>query len=442
MPIYPLEPFPLNPTRLGGSRLAPALVLTVEDGPPQHRGRTFRFTEHATLVVGSDPGKCNFALPGDPYFSRTHFMIEVNPPCCRLVNLGSKNGTWVNKEKVEQAADLHDGDVISGGTMKMRVHLEGAGWGPGPDETPPLAEGVNAAPAATPHLARPAGMKLYRPDPACITDYRIEAEVGSGGMGVVYRATPRDGGGFVALKTIRPSVALSPTDEGRFLREIEILWKLSHPHIVRFLASGVAAGQLWFVMEYVAGRNASHVVKTEGPLAVDRAIRWVLPLLDALTYAHDLNFVHRDVKPSNLLVGDGEGGAEVVKLADFGLARAYQASPLSGLTMTGATGGTFEFMPPEQVNDFRGAQPTADQYSTAATLYYLLTGNYVCDFGRCGTPQQKIRILLNDPPTPLEQARPGLPAGLSAAVMRGLAHRPKDRFADMQAFRKALQPFA
>src|SRR5262249_21223275 len=117
----------------------------------------------------------------------------------------------------------------------------------------------------------------------------------------------------------------------------------------------------------------------EGPLALPRAVAWVCQVLDALDYAHGRGFVHRDIKPANLLIARQEGG-ELVKVADFGLARTYEASRLSGLTRVGDTAGTPGFMPPEQITAYRQTGPAADQYAAAATLYTLLTDKYIHDF--------------------------------------------------------------
>src|SRR5207245_4495262 len=119
-------------------------------------------------------------------------------------------------------------------------------------------------------------------------------------------------------------------------------------------------------MDYVEGTDAFELVKTQGPMAPERAVRLMGQLLQALEYAHGRGFVHRDIKPANLLI-TVEEGFEVLKLADFGLARVYQASQLSGLTMTGEIGGTAAFMPPEQLTNYREAKPPADQYAAAAT---------------------------------------------------------------------------
>jgi serine/threonine protein kinase len=188
-------------------------------------------------------------------------------------------------------------------------------------------------------------------------------------------------------------------------------------------------------MDYVDGTDTGQLLKQHGPLPVGRTVRLVCQMLAALAYAHGLGFVHRDIKPSNLLVAQ-EGGGEVAKLADFGLARAYQASPLSGLTLTGAVAGTPEFMAPEQVENFKRVRPAADQYAAAAMLYTLLTGRLVYE-PRVSAREAFRRILLEEPR--LEGAdRPEVPDALQRAVRRALAGRPEDRFANAGALRREL----
>lgn len=271
-----------------------------------------------------------------------------------------------------------------------------------------------------------------------IPGYRIEAEVGHGGMGIVYRAVCQADGSEVALKTIKPARAWQGEVVQRFLREAQILRQLRHPHIVAFRDLGQAGDLLYFAMAYVAGSAAAQLVRTEGPLAVGRAARLIGQLLEALAYAHQLGFVHRDLKPGNLLVTMRQG-QETALLADFGLARTYQASPLSGLTLVGSAAGTPQFMPPEQLTDFRSVGPAADQYAAAATLYYLLTAGPLYEARSVSELFQ--RILQEDPP-PVHQRRPDVPAELGAVLQRALARQAENRFPDVETFRQALLPFA
>ncbi len=431
-----------------------SLTLTVIEGP--HQGQTFTFAAHDTFLVGRSPD-VHFSLPDkDRYFSRVHFLIEVNPPLCRLLDMKSHNGTLVNGRRV-QTSDLKDGDLIKAGTTVLRVSV--AGGPPGtpapavPDpartlSTPPVAEPPAFADPRKTGLAAAAAPVLTQfgeapaPTPT-VPGYQLLRELGRGGMGVVYQARRESDGCLVALKTILPAVRPTEQTLARFLREANILKQLTHPHIVSFRDLGHADGQLFFAMDFVPGTDVSRILKKEGALPVGRAVRLACQLLDALGYAHGQGFVHRDIKPANLLVttasGGGPGG-EMVKLADFGLARTYQASPLSGLTMTGELGGTPAFMPPEQVLDFRRVQPSADQYSAAATLYAMLANQPLYD-GVQSTMDLMLKVLQSDP-VPLETRRPELPRGLTAVVMQGLARKPEQRFEDVAALRRALLPFA
>ena len=173
-------------------------------------------------------------------------------------------------------------------------------------------------------------------------------------MGVVYQALRTADGGLVALKTIKPAVDPTPVEIDRFLREAQILSELDHPNIVSFHELGESNGLLYFAMDYVAGTDAAQLLKQHrGPLPIARAVDLVCQLLRALDYAHARGFVHLDVKPSNMLVTQ-EGGRDVVRLSDFGLARIYLTSKMSGLSSNDECGGTAPFMAPEQINDLRG----------------------------------------------------------------------------------------
>jgi serine/threonine-protein kinase len=258
-------------------------------------------------------------------------------------------------------------------------------------------------------------------------------------MGVVYRAVRLADGRQVAVKTIKPAVAAGAVTIERFLREADILRRLNHRHIVAFRALGEADGILWFAMDFISWTNAARLVAQEGVLDTARAIRLMLPVLGALTYAHAEGFVHRDIKPANVLVTPQSVGEEAC-LADFGLARTYQASRLSGLTFAGAIAGTPAYMAPEQILSLRDVKPPADQYSVAATLYFLLTGHAPYD------PATSVHALLvqvlEDDPIPLLKRRPDLPRLLGAMIRRAMSRAPEDRYPDVAAFAAALQLYA
>ena len=505
------------------------ITLQVTDGP--HKGRAFTFQGHDTFLVGRSR-RAHLRLPAkDMYFSRVHFLVEINPPCCRLMDMGSRNGTQVNGQRVEETIDLKDGDQIKAGHTVFRLSLtedsrvsvppavsvapsapsavqgfpetlltcEGkpppsqpithppsasvttqdhatptqsattvpsVTTTPGslsPDTIPPSVPG-SATSVPAPNVCRicgaacvevPAALPTSAPHPLdgqlcseclrrmnslaqTVPGYRLLREIGRGGMGIVYLASRADGK-FVAVKTITPAVPPSEIELQRFLREADILRQLDHPHIVRFLEISSNNDQLWFAMDFVPGFDAGRVLKKEGPLAIPRAVGLICQLLMALEHAHARGFVHRDIKPANLLVTK-RNGRETVVLADFGLARVYHGSQLSGLTMTGAVGGTPMFMAPEQITHYRDARPPVDQYAAAMTLYNLLTGQH--GFDAPDDLKRWIALLLEEEPVPIRKRRPEIPQELADVIHKALQKEAKDRFADVRALRKALHKFA
>ena len=440
------------------------IKLSVVKGP--HQGKSFEFAGHETFLVGRGK-KAHFRLrKDDQFFSRTHFMVEVNPPFCRILDLNSRNGTYVNKTPV-RITDLSDGDLIQGGQTLIRVSIEETGDDSQkkdvsnpfplepitlpPDQVPFSTGSVSSTPSADP--LSPQKLSKLLPDdyrqrievePQPIPGFSIVQKLGAGGMGAVYQAIRQRDQKVVAIKTILPQAASSERDRAMFLREAEILENLKHRSIVRFLEMGQAGDMLFFAMEYVAGSDASKLVRSElSPLSIDRACGLVCQLLDALHYAHEEGFVHRDIKPGNIMV-TRKRETEIVKVADFGLARLYHSSKLSGLTMTDQMGGTPQFMPPEQVTDYRNVGPAADQYSAAATLYFLLTGKYIFDFPRVSDPgdlaTQFLKILYEDPIS-IDQRRENIPRKLRLVIEKGLAKEPARRFKSVEAMKKALSGF-
>jgi eukaryotic-like serine/threonine-protein kinase len=438
------------------------VLLKVTHGP--HRGKTFSFDSHDTFIVGRGKN-AHFQLPKlDSYFSRNHFMLEVNPPHCLLVDMSSRNGTYVNAKRVEQAA-LQDGDLIQGGKTAIRVAIqqeEEVGdavppaaapqpdrlpppWAPrtpAEDQSPPLqvvsTEQFSPVPHAG-HAPPQEYLEKIRSQPQPIAGYQIIEELGQGGMGTVFLAWREATGRLVALKTIKPDAAASQAHCKRFLRETEILREIRHPHIVAYEDAGLSDGTLYFAMEYVRGRDVRQLlVEQGGPLPVGHGVRLACQALEALADAHSRGIVHRDIKPANLLVTVSDGRS-LLKLADFGLARMFHSSQLSGLTMMGDTGGTIPYMAPEQITNYRDCEPPVDQYSAAATLYHLLTNRFIYDFPK--DIGSRLLMVLQEDPVPILKRRPDLPAELAEAVHRGLARNPSVRFANCMLFREALLPF-
>lgn len=459
-----------NAEQAGG---AMQVVLRVTAGPS--KGRSFTFFGHDMFIVGRSKD-AHFRLPPtDRYVSRVHFLVEINPPHCRLVDMKSRHGTRVNGQKV-QHVDLKDGDKIQAGKTLFRVEIRVATGDPeqtkpypppkpstaqkpadvpiakparlsGPSPVTPLPQGegkgVKVCPACSKkpvdHGVCPACADLGNDLAQPFADYRILRELGRGGMGIVYLAIRKADGVAVALKQIRPAVAGTRGQLERFLREAAILKTLHHPNIVAFtdMGRGGDAGELiFFAMEYVTGVNGDQLLRQEKVLKIPCAVGIVCLLLTALDYAHAKGFVHRDIKPGNILIQQGNR----VKLADFGLARVYQESALSGLTLVGEVGGTMAYMAPEQIINYRQAKPAVDQYSSAATLYRLLTGAWIFDLPK--RIEDQLPIVLEEIPRPIQQRRPDVPDDLAAIILKALAKNPSARFADVSALREALAPFA
>jgi serine/threonine protein kinase len=254
--------------------------------------------------------------------------------------------------------------------------------------------------------------------------YRLEQLLGRGGMGEVHRAWDLRRGRTVALKRLPASLADDPEYQARFRRESALAAQLSEPHIIPIHDFGEINGQLFIDMRLVEGVDLASVVKAQGPMAPQRAVGILAQIGGALDAAHAAGLVHRDVKPSNVLVR-GHDEDEFAYLIDFGIARAA-AGRTSGpaLTLTGATLGTLDYMAPERFEN-RPVDGRADVYSLACMLFELLTG---APPFRGRTPVGMIHAHVTlDPPRPSAQ-RPGLPPGLDDVVARGMAKRPEQRY--------------
>ncbi len=400
------------------------LQLTIIAGP--HQGREFEFDGRDTFLVGRTKD-AHFQLSyDDPYFSRRHFLVEVNPPRCRLIDLNSRNGVLLNGARV-QTAEVADGDEIAAGHTVFKVRV----LAPGPDESATLDLPVNPA-AVHPTLE----FQPLRPN---VPGYRIQGELGRGAMGVVYRATRERDGLAVAVKTILPAAGTSRKMIDRFLRECIILGQLGHPNVVAFRECGEAGGLIFLAMDWVDGPDLGARLRATGPVEVRTAVRMACQMLAGLAHAHAKGVVHRDVKPSNLLIGR-DGTKRVVKLADFGLARVYESSRISGLAMQGEIGGTPAYMAPEQVTHYREVKSAADQYSAAATLYAMLTNRPTHDLPKEIGAQ--IAHLITAAPAPSAERRPDIPAQLAGVIHKALSREPEDRYPDVLEFRRELKRFA
>ncbi|MFD9431167.1 serine/threonine-protein kinase [Streptomyces sp. NPDC060002] len=284
---------------------------------------------------------------------------------------------------------------------------------------------------STPFAGRPSELVGRR-----IAGYRIESEIGRGGMAVVYRAHDLRLDRTVALKLLAPELARNDVFRKRFTHESRVAAAIDHPHIVPVFEADETDGVLYIAMRYVEGSDLRHLLDREGPLPPATAVRIAAQVASALDAAHEHGLVHRDVKPGNILVARGTDSdhPEHVYLTDFGLTK--KSLSLTGFTSVGQFVGTLDYVAPEQIS----GQPVdgrCDVYGFACVVYECLAGRppFLRD--------DDVALLWahqNADPPPLTEARPGIPPYMDAVFARALAKSPEARHPTCGAFVAELRP--
>ncbi len=426
--------------------------LKVTAGP--YKGRIFSFTQHDSFLIGRSPD-AHLCLPNDRYFSRNHCLLEMNPPHSYLRDLDSTNGTFLNGQRVKDAF-LKNGDRIQCGETILIVEvtteskdLSETTQDAGMPSRPVLVmvECVNCgrreqAQASSPDehltfLCEDCRIELKR-SPQSIPGYETVKLLGRGGMGCVMLAREQSTGRAVAIKTLLPEFAVSDKAMRRFMREIDVAAALKHKNIVEFLDRGTHNGVVYLVSEFVDGCDAQKLSEEQGGyLCYEDGISIISQSLDALAFAHDQGYIHRDFKDQNILVS-GRSSNLVAKLTDFGLAKSFTHSGMSGVTMAGEMAGTLAYMPPEQLRNFRDVKPQSDIYAVGMTAYSLLTGKLAIDLSKDGSVNDTIRAIFEQPPIPLRQRAPHIPQQVCEIIDRALAKDPAQRWQSAGAMRNAL----
>lgn len=448
--------------------MAGRVKLEVNSGAA--KGKEFTFEEHDTLLVGR-MDDCHIQLPAsDHTISRRHCILEVNPPDVRVRDLGSKNGTFVNGKEIgrrdpdegpEEGAkraypqiDLCDGDEIKAGDTILRVsvdmptrHIEQIfckQCGKNViDEVGQVREGDYMCNACRegfqddPHAvvadlieqakqARRMLQKERQPEnDVLLNEYEQIRLLGKGGMGAVYLVKHRDTGHFAALKVMLSQVAVDEDARQRFLLEARVNAELKHPNIVEFLGQGSKGSAFYFLLEFCEGGSVADLMaKRGGRLSVVEAAPLMLQVLEGLAFAHEQKFIHRDLKPHNLLL-TGKDGLWTAKLADMGLAKSFERSGFSGHTTTGTFAGSYPFMPREQVANFKRVQPVSDVWAIGATFYNMLTGQFPRNFPKGEDP---LEVILDDVIVPIQERNKDISPGIQQVINRAIANQLTDRY--------------
>lgn len=262
--------------------------------------------------------------------------------------------------------------------------------------------------------------------------YTLLDRVGEGGTATVYRAE-HPTHGTVALKVLREKLRQDRTAVARFVREASFGTRVTHPHVIRTLETGEDNGLPFLALEWAAGELLESYAKRNAPFPTDEVAVVVTQIASAVYAAHQAGIVHRDLKPDNLMY---DHDSRTVKLLDFGIATATDVTPDQRLTRAGFFVGTLMYVAPEALSG-EVVSPAADQYSLATMAYLFLTGTLPYT---AKSPREMFTQLLSQPPIPLNKAKPDLahPPAVEAAVMKGLAKLPQDRFPDVLAFASVL----
>ncbi|MFC5924499.1 protein kinase domain-containing protein [Micromonospora vulcania] len=418
-----------QPARRPGAaaQARPPVTVTVQVGSTIE---AYVFDDRTTAVVGRAPA-CGIRIADERRrVSRYHCLLDVNPPTVRVRDLGSRNGTRVNGQPIDGERELGHGDEVRVGPATLRITI--------PEDRTPAA----TAPAdPDPGRALPALLAAAAHGSPGLDDFgehRVLHEIGRGGQSVVYLARHEPSGRIVALKTLLADRAVDPAARDGFLREFACTRGLRHPNVVALHSGGSAGTAFFFTCEYCPGGNVAELVaRRGGRLTLDEAVPIALDALDGLAYAHRAELpvtladgrtavshglVHRDITPPNLLLTTGAGGGTVTKIADFGLAKAFDQAGLSGHTRTGAIGGSIAFQARTQLIDYKYARPEVDLWALTACLYWMLTGTTPRDFPAGTDP---IAVVLRTRPVPVRQRLASVPPRLAAVIDEMLVDNPR-----------------
>lgn len=378
----------------------------------------------------------------DPLLSRKHCAVEVRGDLCRIVDLQSRNGTFVNGQRVG-AHLIRLGDRVKIGNLLMEVSPSAASAAPQAQfhggGRPALTQGITHCQVCSQPFGREGGREL-RGKLLCLTccdRYDVEEDLVDGfkilerrevtSFGVSYLAQQLLMERTVILKTIQNGPDTDDKALRRFMREAKTGGRLTHPNIVELYDVNEQDGMYYIVTEYLDGQSLEKILldRPGQPLPAADVLKVMYQIADALAYAHGQSIIHRDVRPANILI---RGHDHVAKLQGFTLAKNLERAGMSVITADGESLGTPYYMAPEQVRSAKTADARSDIYGWAATTYHCLSGRIPLEARSYGEFIDK--VFTQDPPR-LDAFVPNLPASLVAMVAQCLRRSPDERYADL-----------
>ncbi|MEG4210805.1 protein kinase domain-containing protein [Microcoleus sp. S13_B4] len=444
------------------------VTLTITSG--NLKGREFTFDTRTTCIIGRAKD-CYPKIPDDEKhrtISRYHCLLDINPPDIRVRDFGSKNGTFVNGEKIgqreahqtpEEAAqiqfpeyDLQGGDefTLSHTSFRVGVALDPEIVKTAEHQIPPVipSNQANLWEMLQAFLLKAVANQSKI---GVLGDYVLLKELGRGGFSLVYLARHKPTNEQVALKVMLPKVAANQRAVNWFLREVENMKVLKHPNVVGLKEFGYADETFFFTMEYCDGGSVVDLMEKRGfsTLPIGEAVAIILQVLDGLAYTHNAEIpnvrladgsfakgrglIHRDLKPGNIFLAN-VGGKQVAKIGDYGLAKAFDQAGLSGQTMTGNVVGTPYFMPRQQVVNYKYAQPDVDVWPAAACLYVMITGYSPRNL----QGQDPFLAVLQTDAVPVRDRTSAIPQPLATVIDRALIDNSHIYYKSAAEFKQAL----
>ncbi|OUT67243.1 MAG: hypothetical protein CBB70_09115 [Planctomycetaceae bacterium TMED10] len=408
-------------------------------------GRSVVVAENQRLVLGRSR-ETNVTFH-DPLVSRQHCELSNSEGRLSLFDLKSWNGTYVNGKRILQQTNLQDGDRVAIGKNLFEVRSDNAskvktgekpfcpesstqeGWRPEKG----LSGSDHESSSRIKNSDVPSGGHSWSPN--MVAGYHINGKLGEGSVGTVFSAIRISDKKKVALKIIDPTYISKESGAKRFYRAVNICKDITHPNVIRIYDAGDSEGVYFIAMEYIGGKEVGAIINQYGHVSVPTTLQIGIQITAALQYAYERSFVHRDIKPRNIMVNR----RGIAKLVDFGLAKRLYRPMQSVITAPGEAVGTLAYMPPEQIDNAIKADHRSDIYSLGATMYHMLTGKH--PFSE-GTFAEFVSAIMERVPERVDSLSRSIPSDLADIIERAMHKDPDSRYQTPAHFCNDLRTLA